>query len=138
MGRVPHLSTYLSIYLPMYISLLILLYLFIFSLSLPFPYEENFHVRYAHTATAFANTPCVWRRVELSLYQRASTLDHSADVNQQLQRVSPLSSPSGKEKASNIIAKLLVPELHTPCDAVYSTSAENTVKCLYISSVVST
>ena len=55
-GRVPHLSIYLSIYLPMYISLLVLLYLFIFSLSFPFPYKENFHVRYAHTATSFANT----------------------------------------------------------------------------------
>ena len=35
----------------MYISLHILFYLFIFSLSFPFPYEGNFHVRYAHTAT---------------------------------------------------------------------------------------
>ena len=37
----------------MYISLLILLSLFLVSLSLPFPNEENFHVRYAHTATGF-------------------------------------------------------------------------------------
>ena len=68
-GRAPHLSIYLSICLSVSLCILILLYLFIFSLSFPFPYEKNFHMRYAHTATGFANTLeyCNYS----SLYRRA-------------------------------------------------------------------